>query len=192
MKRIIYFSLPVLFILLLTACSFGAGTQDATTEVSREMGKTPVVMEKGPAADLCASVKHADIKSDCENTVLVGAEQYVYNEAITYFDSGQCDQLSSASRQESCKAEIEKSGIKGPIADEEKQSLDQVKQSGNTAACAEMKTTGLQEYCEGLGGRQADLELLNSIYRDPNRSAADCDKIQTEDIRLLCTRRVGT
>ena len=154
----------------------------------------------------CGVLQRAESKERCEVQINDVIGMMLEEEIRDSFDAKRCQKLPD-DLAESCVNDIAKTGVQGPITDEERMVFEEAllpsypaidEEGGEDASarpvydkakCAELKTPGYKEHCEKAVADRMDREKLDEIVDSGNVSR--CEELVTESVRNDCKSYFG-
>lgn len=166
----------------------------------------------------CADLTDAPSRTQCERELTDRVVQILLNNATSSYDVTACSKL-PAFYAEQCKNQIEATGIKGLVSDEERKvfaeairpiypvaelpegveaeelppeflvSDPEAEVAYDKSKCSALTTPGYKEYCEKQVQDRIDQQRLFSITRGDD--VGKCDEIEEESLREACRFSFG-
>lgn len=157
----------------------------------------------------CNMIQTKSSKEDCENMVNEMVADMLSSEIRRTFDISRCDELSSWNI-EGCKKRIQKTGVQGPIMEQEIEDLRIAQRcsykviEGNEESnmmeeessceyditkCADLTALGLKEYCEKMVGEKIEQDLIWKIVEGGD--STKCDTLTSKNAKDTCKMELG-
>ena len=182
-------------------------TQDKEVEVVQDVSENEE-MEVKKSFD-CDMLTIESSREDCKNMVNEMVADMLSSEIRRTFDISRCDELSSWN-SESCKKRIQKTGVQGPIMEQEIKDLriaqrctyksqksedknlkleEESKCEYDITKCADLTALGLKEYCEKNVGEKIEQDLIWKIVEEGDSSK--CDTLTSKNAKDTCKMELG-
>jgi hypothetical protein len=203
-----------LYVLLILSMILLAGCEKPLVKEGADNIPAGAEMESVKQFD-CGMLQNDKRKTECKNMQNEIAADAVYSEIRTTFDLKRCDELDT-NGIEDCKNFIQKTGVQGPIAEDEvtalkvamqmsykapevtddavnNEDIPVVQQSEgfyDLAKCADLTTPGLKEYCEGQLNKKTEEEKMYKMI--DSGDIAGCDGLTDESLKQSCKDELGS
>jgi hypothetical protein len=193
MKTSIKILFLLLFVLVLSACT----NPFQKTETTQTQVK----------AYSCNDLKSGTFRTDCVNQLSVIAVDALNSEILGTFNAKRCVELPQEMADE-CVNRIQKSGVQGPITDEQVQALHEAMNLSykttqgaegevipedegyyDIAKCATLTAKGLKEYCEKNINIRIEEEKMFKIVGTGD--ITKCDELTNEESKKSCKVELG-
>ena len=149
----------------------------------------------------CDMLKSESRKKECKQMINEMIAESLLDEISRTYDAKRCDELDGY-RVESCKSRIEKTGVKGPVGDDDlmamREALNMIcpeeedvesECTYDVTKCSVLNAPGLKEYCEKQVNERSEEEKLWRIVESGDSSK--CSELTVENIKINCEEEFG-